>query len=529
MFEHAGRYKIISKLGEGAMAEVFRAHDPEMGRSLAVKILNERFSADNNFRTRFLRESRAAGVLSHPNIVTMYDVGEVQGRPFIAMELLEGASLDQRMRAGKKFSMRETVALGVQLAEALDYAHARGIVHRDIKPSNLILLSDDATLKIADFGIARIDAPDVTSHTQTADVLGTPQYMSPEQVLGKKIDGRSDLFSVGIVLYQLLSGEKPFVAETLGTLLFRIATEPPRPLREVKADLPREIYAIVDRLLSKEPQQRYESGAALAKALRPLLKDGATSGATTWRDDVVMWGVAALVFVLVGGASLWYWSAGTSGDAVTAAPPQQVATPESTATPARVESGPAPRAVEPTASNTIRVDPTPVPARTTAENAAVVTKTPSAPVVARPSALPSASPKRATERATESQPAVTPVSTPGTPQPPSVRASEAPTKSAPDVELVKSTAAPAPVAKPIVAAPAPPSSPPDPAATMSITQAKQKYRDGSMSKDQYRDLVDKIKQRYREDITRLKDQLRSGAIDKRTYKEKAQALERDYQ
>jgi tRNA A-37 threonylcarbamoyl transferase component Bud32 len=546
MFEKAGRYKLLSKLGQGAMAEVFRAHDPDMGRDLAVKILNQRFSADDNFRTRFLRESRAAGVLSHPNIVTMYDVGEVEGRPFIAMELLDGASLDEHMKSGRRFDVRETIELGIQLAEALDYAHSRGIVHRDIKPSNLILLADNKTLKIADFGIARIEAPDVTSHTQTADVLGTPQYMSPEQVLGKKVDGRSDLFSVGIVLYQLLCGEKPFIAETLGTLLFRIASEPPRPLRDINPQLAPALYNIVDRLLAKEPDQRFENGAALAKALRAALDGGTASAGKRTSGESMMWGAAVGVFLVVGGAGAWYW---TSRDAGPAAPePAAVASPAPgglagavTAAPAAAASPtPEPQRTEPVATPAAGekmpepAPPEPVKARTeTPPVAPVVEPAPAKRAIteaprreSEPPVAATRKPESAGARADKPLPAGAP------PQPAPVAA---PPPSKPIESAVTSVPPPAsPPPQPPSVAPPPPPAPKvvtlaDRAKTMSISAAKQEMRDGKMSKEEYREAVDLIRQRYRSDMAALKEQLRSGAIDKRTYKEKAAELERGYE
>jgi tRNA A-37 threonylcarbamoyl transferase component Bud32 len=557
MFEKAGRYKILSKLGQGAMAEVFRAHDPDMGRDLAIKILNERYSADENFRTRFLRESRAAGVLSHPNIVTMYDVGEVDGRPFIAMELLSGASLDQHMKSGRRFSVQETVELGIQLADALDYAHSRGIVHRDIKPSNLILLGDDKTLKIADFGIARIEAPDVTSHTQTADVLGTPQYMSPEQVLGKKVDGRSDLFSVGIVLYQLLCGEKPFIAETLGTLLFRIASEPPRPLRDINPQLTPALYGIVDRLLAKEPDQRYENGAALAKALRAALNGGAAPAKAASSGEYLMWGAAVGVFLVVGGVGAWYWSSQETGSTSRAPPPAATAQPPQggiagavsvAATPAAETSSQnaaAPAvAVEPALEATPPAKPeTKAPTETTAtplerREVPVAQKLTTAPAVtparkAEPARAPTETAPRATaQKASAGGPASpSPEVASPAPTPPSASLErgnvDAPASAATSTAKASASPPPAPRIEPAPVRAAQP--PPDPAATMSITEAKQQLRDGKITKDEYRSLVDRIKQRYRDDMAALKAQLRSGAIDKRAYKEKAAELERGYE
>jgi len=273
IMEQIGRYQIIEKIGFGGTAIVYKARDPKISRALAIKVLRQERCQDKEYRRRFLREAKAVGVLSHPNIVTIYDVGEVDNTPYIAMELLEGKTLDEVMKAENKIPLNDSLNWGIQLADALSYAHSNGIVHRDIKPSNIVLSKDSNAIKITDFGIAYLDEADVTQHTQLGEVLGTPQYMSPEQVLGKPADARSDLFSAGVILYQLLTGQKPFQADTLATLLFRIATENPEPIGQIAPELPGVLKQTIDKLLKKKPEKRFQSGADLKHALQTALND----------------------------------------------------------------------------------------------------------------------------------------------------------------------------------------------------------------------------------------------------------------
>ncbi len=272
MIDSVGRYEIRELIGEGAMAQVYKAYDPQIGRTLACKILKEERSLDEEYVTRFLREAKAAGSFVHPNIVTVYDVGRLGDRPYIIIELVDGTPLDEVLRDSAKLPTTQALSIGVQLAKALDYAHAQGVVHRDIKPSNILLLPDGHDIKIADFGIAHIDEPDATRHTQAGTVLGTPQYMSPEQVMGARVDGRSDLFSVGVILYQLFAGRRPFNADTMATLLYQITREEPPPLGDVAPDVPIGLQHIVGKLLSKQADRRFQSGSELANALERELR-----------------------------------------------------------------------------------------------------------------------------------------------------------------------------------------------------------------------------------------------------------------
>lgn len=267
MLEKIGRFRILEELGRGGMAVVYKAHDPNIDRPLAIKVLLEERCANKEYRSRFLAEAKAVGLLSHPNIVTIYDIGEVDDRPYIVMELLEGEPLDSYMKSTPKRSLRDDLGIGIQLARALHYAHGKGIVHRDIKPSNIIRVKGGNTVKITDFGIAHIEDPERTRLTQAGEFIGTPEYMSPEQALGRTVDARSDLYSVGIVLYQLVTGRKPFEGGTIATLLLKITTTEPAPVDQLVPGVPRPVKLIIERLLRKDPEKRFQSGQDLAEAL----------------------------------------------------------------------------------------------------------------------------------------------------------------------------------------------------------------------------------------------------------------------
>ncbi|WP_140629078.1 protein kinase domain-containing protein [Methylibium rhizosphaerae] len=268
-----GRYVIQDRLGRGGMATVFKAHDPGIGRDVAIKFLHATLCEDGEYRARFLREARAAGGLSHPNIVTVHDVGEIEGRPYMAMELLDGDALSDVMESGKPLPVRDVVVMGIQLARALDYAHAHGIVHRDIKPGNIVRLKGTQTIKVTDFGIAHMESTSSEQRTRVGDVLGTPQYMSPEQTQGDKLDGRSDLFSVGIVLYQMLTGQRPFLGDSLVALAMKIAKEDPPPIEKLRPDVPSALRRVVERCLAKSPDRRFQTGKELSDALTRVLGD----------------------------------------------------------------------------------------------------------------------------------------------------------------------------------------------------------------------------------------------------------------
>ena len=266
-----GRYKILGELGRGAMGAVYRAIDPLIEREVAIKTLLPNLPPEvmDEVRERSIREARSAGRLNHPNIVTIFDVGEHEGVAYIAMELLEGRSLQQMLKEGERPAFDLTAELVAQVADALDAAQQFKIVHRDVKPAN-VMVSPSGRVKLADFGVARIDS---SSMTQTGAALGSPKYMSPEQVLGQPIDGRSDIFSLGVVLYEMLARTTPFerpTDTTVFSLMNRIAGEPHIPVRQIDSQIPSGFEPILDRALAKKPDERYPRAGNMAADLRGL-------------------------------------------------------------------------------------------------------------------------------------------------------------------------------------------------------------------------------------------------------------------
>jgi CHASE2 domain-containing sensor protein/tRNA A-37 threonylcarbamoyl transferase component Bud32 len=266
-----GRYEVVKELGRGAMGTVYLGKDPKIHREVAIKTLRyEEIDEDQLEETkkRFFREAEAAGKLSHPNIVTIFDVGEDYEIAYMAMELLDGADLTKYCQKSSLLPAHETVRIISAVAHALDYAHSNDVVHRDIKPANIMILKN-GDVKVADFGIARVVT---SSRTQTGVVLGTPSYMSPEQIAGQKVDGRSDFFSLGVVLYELLTGEKPFKGESIATLMFNITMSPPAALAEINPDVPPGFISIIEKALAKDRDLRYQSGKQMAEDLAECLK-----------------------------------------------------------------------------------------------------------------------------------------------------------------------------------------------------------------------------------------------------------------
>lgn len=265
-----GRFEIEGVLGRGAMGVVYVARDPVIGRKVALKtlVLPEGVEEAEEFRVRFLREAQAAGILNHPGIVTVYDAGvdEATSLSYIAMELVEGRSLRDLLRQNYPFSYSEVARIGAALAMALDYAHSKGVVHRDIKPAN-VLLTDQGQVKITDFGVARVATSNLTT---TGQFIGTPNYMSPEQVTGSPVDGRCDLFSLGVVLFELLTGKRPFSGGSLTEVSYKIVHEPAPVPSQLRQGLPPAFNPIVLKLLEKNPENRYQRGVEVARALEAL-------------------------------------------------------------------------------------------------------------------------------------------------------------------------------------------------------------------------------------------------------------------
>ena len=261
-----GRYEVVSVLGQGAMGTVYKASDPVIERAVAIKTINLELSREERaeFEERFYREAKSAGRLNHPNIVTIYDVGETEDAAYIAMEYIEGEPLRDVLDSGVVLPLKRICQIAVQVANALNYAHENGVVHRDIKPAN-IMISRSREAKIMDFGIALIPTG---SRTQAGTVLGSPKYMAPEQLAGQATDGRADLFSLGAVLYEMLTGATPFNGDNLGAIMYKIMNEEPVPPSRLNARVPEVFDRILARALAKRPEDRYPNAQEFSRALR---------------------------------------------------------------------------------------------------------------------------------------------------------------------------------------------------------------------------------------------------------------------
>jgi len=269
-----GRYEIVEELGRGAMGSVFKARDPAVGRIVALKTIHTTAlegAQSEEYRTRFYREARASGVLAHPGIVPVFDVGEDAGAPFLVMEFVEGRTLADAMKSGERYTLDRICEIGQQIADALGYAHRQGVIHRDIKPANILMTSraiyGSERPRITDFGIAKLAASEITS---TGQLLGTPSFMPPEQFTGSPIDGRADLFSLGVILYSLATGEQPFPGETMTAVSYKVVYVEPIPPAKLNPAIPLGLEAVIMKCLAKSPAARYQTGEELAQDLAAM-------------------------------------------------------------------------------------------------------------------------------------------------------------------------------------------------------------------------------------------------------------------
>ncbi|MEE9180419.1 MAG: protein kinase, partial [Vicinamibacteria bacterium] len=280
-----GKYTVVGKVGEGAMGEVFKAHDPVLNRVVAMKTIVSGLDKHDDLRRRFQREAQAAAQLNHPNIVAVYDFGEDKGKIFMAMELLEGTDLREIIRQRKSLTLDEKLRMMEQVCDGLSFAHEKEIVHRDLKPGNIHILPN-GQVKIMDFGLARIASSDMT---RSGLILGTPNYMSPEQVQAKRVDVRSDIFSLGAVFYELMSYQKPFSAESIHATMFKVVQCEREPLDKLVPDLPRPFIEIIDKALQKEPGDRFQNAGAAFQALHALRQElGGSSGGVSSNTETVL-------------------------------------------------------------------------------------------------------------------------------------------------------------------------------------------------------------------------------------------------
>lgn len=269
--QQIGRYEVLAVLGRGAMGVVYKAADPVLNRIVAVKTINLSLDPDlrDEYEARFQQEAKAAGSLSHPAIVTIYDLGKTGDLAYIAMEFLDGQELHDLIGAAQRLPVKQSLSIAAQVAGGLDYAHQHGIVHRDIKPANIMVLKDGVA-KITDFGIARMRVSEVK--TQTGMRLGSPKYMSPEQVLGQRVDHRTDIFSLGVVLYEMLTGKAPFGGNSLEALMYQTVNTVPLSPSRINPDVPEMLDLILAKMLEKQTENRYRSAADLASDLRECEK-----------------------------------------------------------------------------------------------------------------------------------------------------------------------------------------------------------------------------------------------------------------
>src|SRR3954454_6866763 len=323
-----GRYRVRERIGSGGMADVYCADDAQLGREVAIKILHRRFSRDREFVERFRREASAAAGLQHPNVVGVFDRGEYDGTYYIAMEYLPGRTLKEIIRAEAPLDQQRAIALTIQVLQAAGFAHRRGVIHRDFKPHNVIVGPDDR-LKVTDFGIARAGASEMT---ETGSIMGTAQYLSPEQAQGQRVGTPSDLYSIGVILYEMLTARVPFSGDSAVSIALKHVSEQPQRLRDLRPDVHPRLEQAVGRALLKDPAQRYASAdefiAALEQARAAIVSgdNGAPGGTSTWvpvaGEDPrgARWPFVVLAIVLLAlalGAALWHpWASSADKERV---------------------------------------------------------------------------------------------------------------------------------------------------------------------------------------------------------------------
>jgi serine/threonine-protein kinase len=278
-----GRYEILAELGKGAMGVVYRANDPLLARTVAIKTVNISLDPEEmaEYEARFYQEAKAAGGLNHPNIVTIHDIGKSGNVVYMAMELLDGSELRSLMSPGEPLAAARAVEIAAQVADGLAYAHQSGVVHRDVKPANIMILRSGMA-KITDFGIARMRQAGV--RTQTGIVLGSPRYMSPEQVSGKRADARSDIFALGVILYEMVAGKPPFTGEDVTSVMYQILNTVPPPPSSLNPAVPAMLDFIVAKSLAKTPDDRYQDAAEFARDLHYSAKQMDMAGAAPAAD-----------------------------------------------------------------------------------------------------------------------------------------------------------------------------------------------------------------------------------------------------
>jgi len=369
--KHLGKYEIRTEIGRGGMGVVYRGYDDMLKRDVAIKVLPPQLSLDTEFVKRFEQEAVLAASLHHPNIVTIYDVGKQDGVQYIVMQYLEGEPLDRWLRQRPNISLAQVSAIATQMAAALDHAHSRKIIHRDVKPAN-IMVDANGHATLMDFGLVR--AGEGSGLTRTGVIMGTPEYMSPEQALGKEVDYRSDIYSLGVVVYALLCGKAPFERSTPYAISYAHINDSPPPLRQLRPDLPQAVDAVVMKALAKRPEDRYQSAGAFANAFAEalaLVAGAPTSPPRSQRADSSPRRfstpvLVALVSVVMAALALILWSCGGRPD-----PPPATVVALKTLTPSATETQPVSPGKSPTATGVITVTPT-----TTPTLALTVTQTP---------------------------------------------------------------------------------------------------------------------------------------------------------